>query len=140
MEQQLSVLGINLAKQVFPGSDGRQCARVAVILSWCRKALLQPSRMLRVVMTIRGKPAERYLQSVSNSNNIRSINMLDLRQLKPQYVTNEAGEKTAVILPLEAFEELLEDIEDLAMIAERREEPTMAHDQLVAELKRDGLI
>jgi hypothetical protein len=27
----------------------------------------------------------------------RSMNMLDLRQLKPQYVTNEAGEKTAII-------------------------------------------
>ena len=66
--------------------------------------------------------------------------MLDLRQLKPQYVSNEAGEKIAIILSLETFEELLEDIEDLAMIAERREEPTMAHDQLVAELKRDGLI
>jgi hypothetical protein len=70
----------------------------------------------------------------------RSINMLDLRQLKPQYVTNEAGEKTAIILPIEAFEELLEDIEDLAIVAERREEPTMAHGQLVTELKRDGLI
>jgi len=70
----------------------------------------------------------------------RSRNMVDLRQLKPQYVTNEAGEKTAIILPIEAFEELLEDIEDLAIVAERREEPTMAHDQLVTELKRDGLI
>ena len=70
----------------------------------------------------------------------RSMNMLDLRQLKPQYVTNEAGEKTAIILPIEAFEELLEDIEELAIVAERREEPTMAHDQLVTELKRDGLI
>jgi hypothetical protein len=68
------------------------------------------------------------------------MNMVDLRQLKPQYVTNEAGEKTAIILPLEVFEELLEDIEDLAIVAERREEPTMAHDQLVTELKRDGLI
>ena len=44
----------------------------------------------------------------------RSMNMLDLR-LKPQYVTNEAGEKTAIILPIEAFEELLEDIEDLLL-------------------------
>ena len=70
----------------------------------------------------------------------RNINMLDLRQLKPQYVTNEAGEKTAIILPIEEFEELLEDIEDLAIVAERREELTMAHDQLVTELKRDGLI
>jgi hypothetical protein len=65
--------------------------------------------------------------------------MVDLRQLKLQYVTNEAGEKTAIILPIEEFEELLEDIEDLAIVAERHEEPT-AHDQLVTELKRDGLI
>jgi len=70
----------------------------------------------------------------------RSMNMVDLSQLKPQYVTNEAGEKTAIILPIEAFEELLEDIEDLAIVAERREEPTMAHGQLVIELKRDGLL
>jgi hypothetical protein len=66
--------------------------------------------------------------------------MLDLRQLKPQYVTNEAGEKTAIILPIKEFEELLEDIEDLAIVAERRDEPALTHDQLVAELKRDGLI
>jgi hypothetical protein len=66
--------------------------------------------------------------------------MLDLRQLKPQYVINEAGEKTAIILPLGVFEELLEDIEDLAVVAERREEPAMTHDQVVTELKRDGLI
>ena len=66
--------------------------------------------------------------------------MLDLRQLKPQYVTDEAGEKTAIILPIEALEELLEDIEDLAIVAERHEEPIMAHAQLVTELKQDRLI
>ena len=44
------------------------------------------------------------------------------------------------ILPIKEFEELLENIEDLAIVAERREEPTMAHDQLLTELKRDGLI
>ena len=44
------------------------------------------------------------------------------------------------VLPIKEFEELLENIEDLAIVAERREELTMAHDQLVTELKRDGLI
>jgi hypothetical protein len=34
----------------------------------------------------------------------------------------------------------LEDIEDLATVAERREEPTISHEALLAELKRDGLI
>jgi hypothetical protein len=66
--------------------------------------------------------------------------MLNLEQLKLQYVTNEDGERTAVILPIEEFQELLEDIEDLAVIAERREEPTISHDTLLAELKQDGLI
>jgi PHD/YefM family antitoxin component YafN of YafNO toxin-antitoxin module len=66
--------------------------------------------------------------------------MLNLRQLELNYVTNQAGEKTAVILPLDEFQELMEDIEDLAAVAERRAEPTISHEQLLAELKRDGLI
>ena len=57
-----------------------------------------------------------------------------------QYVTNQAGEKTAVIVPLNEFEQLLEDLEDLAAVAERRHEPTVSHFELLAELKRDGLI
>lgn len=57
-----------------------------------------------------------------------------------QYVTNHAGEKTAVILPITEFEELLEDLQDLATVAERRDEPTISHDELLAELKRDGLV
>lgn len=66
--------------------------------------------------------------------------MLDLRQLKLQYVTDKGGEKKAVILPIEEFEELVEDIEDLAAVAERREEPSLSHEELITELKRDGLI
>ena len=66
--------------------------------------------------------------------------MIDVERLKIQYVTNEAGEKTAVILSIEEFKELLEDIEDLATAAERRDEPTVAHEDVVAELKRDGLL
>jgi len=66
--------------------------------------------------------------------------MPDTKHLELQYVTNQAGEKTAVILPIDQFQELIEDIEDLASAAERRDEPTISHKDLVAELKRDGLI
>jgi hypothetical protein len=68
--------------------------------------------------------------------------MLDLKKLEAevQYVTNQDGEKTAVIVPFDEFQELLEDIEDLAAVAERRDEPTISHDELLAELKRDGLV
>ena len=57
-----------------------------------------------------------------------------------QYVTNQAGEKTAVILPISEFEELLEDLQDLAAVAERRTEPTVSHDEVLAELNRDDAI
>ncbi len=66
--------------------------------------------------------------------------MLNLEQLEFQYITNKVGEKTGVILSLEAFQELLEDLEDLAVIAERRNEPTIPHNDLLAELKEDDLL
>jgi hypothetical protein len=43
-------------------------------------------------------------------------------------------------VPFEEFQELLEDVEDLAAVAERRDEPTISHAELLAELKRDGLV
>ncbi|HEU0143683.1 MAG TPA: hypothetical protein VFQ47_02750 [Nitrososphaera sp.] len=63
-----------------------------------------------------------------------------MKQDDLQYVTNQAGEKTAVILPINEFEELLEDLHDLATVAERRAEPTISHEELLTELKRDGII
>lgn len=66
--------------------------------------------------------------------------MLEIKELEVQYVTNDAGEKTAVILPIHQFQELMDDIEDLATVAERRDEPAISHSDLIAELKRDGLI
>jgi PHD/YefM family antitoxin component YafN of YafNO toxin-antitoxin module len=39
--------------------------------------------------------------------------------MNTQFVVDESGRKTAVILPVEEYDELLEDIHDLAVIAER---------------------
>jgi PHD/YefM family antitoxin component YafN of YafNO toxin-antitoxin module len=63
-----------------------------------------------------------------------------IRDLRAQYITDETGKKTAVILPIEEFEELLEDLQDLAVLAERRDEPTISHEEVVARLKRDGYL
>jgi hypothetical protein len=57
-----------------------------------------------------------------------------------QYLTDEQGERTAVLLPISAYQKLLEDLDDLAVVAERRAEPTIPHEQFVAELKRDGIL
>ena len=66
--------------------------------------------------------------------------MIGIEELNPQYITNENGEKISVVLPMAKFEELLEDIEDLTAIAERREEPTIPHEDLIKELKQDGIV
>ncbi len=57
-----------------------------------------------------------------------------------QYLTDPQGHKTAVVLPLSEYEKLIEDLDDLAAVAERRDEPAILHAQFKAELKRDGLI
>ena len=57
-----------------------------------------------------------------------------------QFVTDQKGEKTSVILPIAEYEALLEDLEDLAVVAERADEPTIPFDQVVANLKKDGFL
>ncbi len=56
-----------------------------------------------------------------------------------QFLTNEKGRKTAVVLPIEDYEKLQEDLEDLAVIAERRDEGTIPHAEFKKGLKRNGL-
>ena len=57
-----------------------------------------------------------------------------------RFIVDESGNKTAVILPLEDYEELLEDIHDLTVIAERKSEPSINLEELKKRLKADGLI
>lgn len=66
--------------------------------------------------------------------------MVNLDDLQVQYVTDQAGEKNAVILPIDIFYQLLEDLQDLAVAAERADEPTISHEQLIEGLTADGLL
>ena len=66
--------------------------------------------------------------------------MASTPKLHPEFVTDQDGHRRAVILPVEEFEELIEDLNDLAAAAERRGEPTVPHEQVKAELKRDGCL
>lgn len=61
-------------------------------------------------------------------------------KIQPQYLIDESGQKTAVVIPVEEYEELLADIHDLAVIAERRNEPAIRFDELKKRLKADGLL
>lgn len=55
-----------------------------------------------------------------------------------QYIVDRQGKRTAVILPIRRYERLLEDLHDLAVVAERRDEPTISFDELRRRLASDG--
>ena len=57
-----------------------------------------------------------------------------------QYVVDDRGHRLSVVLPLDRYESMLEDIADLAAVAERREEERVEHSAVVARLKADGLL
>ena len=59
---------------------------------------------------------------------------------QPEYITDMEGNRKSIIISIEAYQELLEDIEDLAVLAERREEPSIAHAEVLADLKRNGYL
>jgi len=59
---------------------------------------------------------------------------------REQYVVDSKGRKTAVLLSLERYQKLLEDLHDLAVVAERREEKTISLDDLKRRLKKDGFL
>ena len=46
------------------------------------------------------------------------------------------GKRTAVILPIDEYEELLQDLDDLAVIARRKNEPTIPLAEVKRRLKR----
>ncbi len=65
--------------------------------------------------------------------------MMNVEGLHPEYIVDENNRKKSVILSASAFEELMEDIADLAAIAERKNESVVTHGMLLRELKLDEL-
>ena len=59
---------------------------------------------------------------------------------REHYIVDENGRKTAVVIPVKEYERLLEDLHDLTVVAERRDEPTVSLDELKRRLRADGLI
>lgn len=57
-----------------------------------------------------------------------------------QYVTDAKGERTAVILPLAEYEELLEDLHVTRAAQETKDEPRRPFSEVVEELREAGEI
>lgn len=51
-----------------------------------------------------------------------------------QYIIDSNGKKTAVILPIALYLKLLEDLHDLAIVAQRRDEKPISLDEMKRRL------
>ena len=81
-------------------------------------------------------------KKIIDSGEAEWLTMDELRKelMNACYITTEDGSKTDVILPVADYEALMEDLHDLAVIAERKEEPTYSLEEVKERLKADGLL
>ena len=63
-----------------------------------------------------------------------------MRVLKQQFLVDEGGKRTAVVLPVAKYKKLLEDLHDLAVVAERRQEEPVGLLEMKRRLKANDLI
>ncbi len=63
-----------------------------------------------------------------------------IRGSEVQYIVDASGNKIAVVVPIDEYNELLEDLHDLAVIAERRDEPTVSFEEIKKRLKERGVL
>ncbi len=59
---------------------------------------------------------------------------------RERFIVNAKGKKTGVVLPVRRYQRLLEDLHDLAIVAERRSEKPVSLDEMKRRLKQDGLL
>lgn len=55
--------------------------------------------------------------------------------VQEQFVVDAKGKKTGVILSLKRYQRLMEDLHDLAVVAERRSEEPIPLDEMKRQLK-----
>lgn len=59
---------------------------------------------------------------------------------KEKFVTDNKGRKKAVILDIKLYREMLEDLEDLRLLAERKDEATSSLEEVKKRIKARGLL
>ena len=60
--------------------------------------------------------------------------------VQEQFIIDAKGKKTGIILPLRRYQKLMDDLHDLAIVAERRAEEPISLDDMKRRLKKDGIL
>lgn len=63
-----------------------------------------------------------------------------VKESQAEYIVDRKGHKKSVILPIEEYEKLLEDLNDLAAATMRKDEPSIPWKEVKKRLKGDGLL
>ena len=58
--------------------------------------------------------------------------------VREQYIVDEKGTRTAVILSMKDYQKLLEDLHDLTIVAERHDEPTLPIEEVRQRLRNNA--
>ena len=58
--------------------------------------------------------------------------------VREKFILDSTGKKTGVALSLRRYRKLMEDLHDLAIVAERRSEPTISLEEIKRRLKKNG--
>jgi hypothetical protein len=69
--------------------------------------------------------------------------MLAKRSIRPpmprgRYVTDRKGKRTGIVLSLKRYARLMDDLHDLAIVAERKTEKPLSADELKRRLRQRG--
>jgi PHD/YefM family antitoxin component YafN of YafNO toxin-antitoxin module len=60
--------------------------------------------------------------------------------VQEQFIIDNRGKKRGVLLSLKRYQQLMEDLHDLAVVAERRKEKTISLEEMKRRLKKDGVL
>ena len=63
-----------------------------------------------------------------------------MKTAEPEYLVDSRGKKKAVIVPLAEYRRMMEDLHDLAVVAERRKEGTISLEEMRRRLRARGLV
>jgi len=60
--------------------------------------------------------------------------------VQERFIVDTKGRKTGIILSLSRYQKLMEDLHDLALVAERRAETSVSLSEMKRRLKKDGIL
>lgn len=101
-----------------------------------------PSWVVLLVRVINGQtsPEVRILPDSWYNRMYSSLKKeVTVAQEKRHFIVTEQGRKTGVLLSLKEYRELIEDLQDLAIIAERKDEPSLPFEVVKERLERKWL-